>query len=266
MIRKIVFILMICAITQGAFAVPLEELVPVYAAQLRKSDKQILETQLKDPSLKLLPKDNELSGAINQAMKKLSPGIVAETLYLYKKPEKSYTSSSNWDIAQKAGVYNHLLAISSLAGIQYFSASRGAMHTFFETSRVIDAPSTKKPLADPVYQVPPSNLSIYARQKDLTFGDNIYQYNFIAARNCVFFLQENVTGLSYGIIPVIGKNNLITILAVFDCGDSLLVYGASMAKVVSVMGMEDRVGNSFGNRAEAMLSWFSGRMDIYFKK
>ena len=258
------FFLFLAAAAIPSFSIPLETLVPARAAWLRSSDSAITQTQLRNPSLGLLPEDANLRQAVLGHIRGLDPGILVETLYLYKKPENAHTSASDWNSVQKTGIYNQLLAISSLAGIQYYSDSRSAMRTFFETSRVIDNPDTKNPLPDPVYPVPPAALMLYARQKDLTFGDNIYQYNYTVTPSCIYFVQENITPLSYGLVRVIGRNNLKTILTVFDCGDSLLIYGVSMAKAVSVPGMGDRIGNSFSNRADAMLSWFTGRANLMY--
>jgi hypothetical protein len=70
--------------------------------------------------------------------------------------------------------------------------------------------------------------------------------------------------MNVGIITAVGKNKLRTVVAVIDAGDCLLVYAASMAKAASLPGLGERIGNSFTNRAEAILKWFSGRADLAF--
>lgn len=245
-----------------AFSVPLENIVSAaHAAELRSSGELIMEAQLKNPSIKLIPRNNDLNQYVAAVIADLKPNMLVETLYLYKKPEKFRVSADSWDNTLKLGVLNQALAVSSLTGTQYFSASRNAMRTFYEYSNVIDAQQSKKPLADPVYKNLPETVTLLARQKDLTFGDNIYQYTYKISNDVIFFNQENVTTMNYGIIPVIGKNNLRSVLAIIDCGDSILIYAVSMAKTLSVMGMADRISSSFSNRAEAVLKWFSGRLD-----
>ena len=264
--KRIAFLFFIaCAVVPHIFSVSLDDLVgPDYAAKLRYGGASVTEIQLKNPTLKSLPRHAELRQFVTGAMASLGPNLAVETLYLYKKPEFSPESSGIWDDSQRAGLFNQALALSTLAGIQYYSASRKTMRTFYETSRVIDRPETKNPLPDPVYAQPPEALTLYARQKDLTFGDNIYRYDFKTFRDAFFFAQENITALNYGIIPAVGKNKLRSVMAVIDCGDSLLIYAVSMAKAASVPGMGDRIGNSFGNRAEAALKWFTGRADSVF--
>ena len=259
--------LLIFAVTGRLFSASLEELIePGYAAQLRSGGASVTGTQLKNPALKLLPRHDELRQFVAGVMDALGPSLAVETLCLYRKPASSPGFSDNWSDASRANLFNQALALSTLTGIQYYSASRKTMRIFYESSLVIDGPETKKPLPDPVYEQPPESLSLYARQKDLTFGDNIYRYDFKMTRDAFFFIQENITALNYGIIPAVGKNKLRSVMAVIDCGDSLLIYAVSMAKAASVPGMGDRIGNSFGNRAEAVLKWFTGRADGVFSQ
>jgi len=255
-----VFIFSFCALR--VFSVPFESLIPpVYADRLRSNGEILIETQLSNPAPRLLPQNSGLRQFVSNAMGALNPNMLVEALYLYKKPAPFHTESSSWDAGQRTGVFNQMTALSTLTGIQYFSASRNAMRVFYEQSAVIDSPTTKKPLPDPVYPSPPASLTLYARQKDLTFGDNVYRYEYASAGDAIFFTQENITALNYGIIPAIGRGNLRSVLAVIDCGDSILIYAVSMAKAASVPGMQSRVGNSFTNRAEAVLKWFTGRLD-----
>jgi hypothetical protein len=219
------------------------------------------ETQIGKPVLKLLPALPELRQFVTGSMTVLEPTVTVETLYLYKKPD---SSSASWNDAKRAALFNQMLAISTLTGIEYFSASRNKMRIFYEYSAVIDGQSSKKPLPDPVFEQPPAQYTLYARQKDLTFGDNIYRYEYTAAKDALFFIQENMTSLNYGIIPAVGKNRLRSILAVIDCGDSLLIYAVSIAKAASIPGMTERIGNSFKNRADAVYKWFASGADKVF--
>jgi len=261
---KFVFLLFFAAVPH-IFSAVLEELVePVYAAQLRSGEFVTL-AQLKNPVLKLLPKSAALRQFTAEINTALAPTIAVETLYLYSK-NSSDLSAEKWTEAQRTALFNHLLSMSTLTGIQYFSASRGVMRTFYESSMVIDSPEKKKPLPDPVFSQPPAKHTIYARQKDLTFGDNIYRYDFLTSEDALIFSQENLTAMVAGIIPAVGKNKLHSVFAVIDCDDSLLIYAASMAKAVSLPGMGDRIGNSFGNRAEAVLKWFIAKADGVFTK
>ena len=250
----------VCSVT-NVFPVSIEDLIdPRYAAQLRAEESLITEVQLKNPDPKLLPRQSELRRFVTDTQNDLNPNILVETLYIYKKP-----SAGKWSDEQRTAFYNRLLAISTLAGIEYFSASRNSMRTFYEASYVIDTPNGRKAIPDPFYPQPPLSLTLYARQKDLTFGDNIYRYDYLTTGDAIFFSQENITPMSYGIVQVVGRNRLRSIMAVIDTDDSLLIYAVSAAKTASFPGAGDRIGNSFSNRAEAVLKWFSAGADIVFK-
>jgi len=245
------------------FSLPLENLVnSAQRALLLSGNRPIIETQLRNPAPALMPLNNELRNHVNRAVNALSPNMMVEILYLYRKPVNFHTSSDRWDDTQKTGMFNQIMAISTLAGIQYRSSSRGGtMRVFYDYSRVIEGPTSRNALPDPVFTQIPATLTLHARQKDGTFGDNIYRYDYISNRDSVFFIQENITSLSYGIIPVIGRGNLRSVMGFFDCGDSLLVYAASITKAFTVPGVWERISDSFSSRAEAVLNWFIGRLN-----
>jgi hypothetical protein len=232
------------------------------AAALVRGD-TLSRLQNKNPRPALVPSNDFVKTMADEMIRSLKPGFFVETLSLYRKPSGR---ARVWTDRERAAVYNEALALSSLAGIQYYSASRKEMRTFYETSVIVSGSDGKNPLPDPVYAVLPSQLVIYARQKDLSFGDNVYRYNYYAHPNSFVFVQENLTTMTYGIIPAVGKNKLRSMVAVFDAGEYLVIYAVSMAKAASLPGMNERVGNSFSTRAEAILNWFRGQADKAFAK
>ena len=243
------------------FSTSLEDLTGAErAAMLRGSADPLTEVQLKKPVPVLLPEHDNIKQLFTDIQNRLQPSVMVETLFLYSKPQNA-VQADKWSEAQRLALYNQTLGISTLAGIKYYSASRNAMRTFYETSSLIDGPNTKKPLPDPVFSAIPQSLSIHARQKDLTFGDNIYRYDYYSYPDALIFVQENITAMNVGIIMALGKNKLRSFLAVYDAGDSLLIYAASMAKAASLPGMDERIGSSFTNRAEAILGWFIDRVE-----
>jgi hypothetical protein len=194
----------------------------------------------------------------------IKPSLLAETIYLYKKPARYSNENENagWRNSEKTDILNALVSISSLAGIQYYSASRKSMHVFYAESSVIGDPLKKDPQADPVFTDEiPSNFTLYARQKDLTFGDNVYRYDYSVHDGAIIFTQTNYTTLSYRIIPAVAKGNLCVIAAVIDAGEYFLIYAASLAKVPSIPFFNKRAGTSFASRAEALIKWFTWSID-----
>jgi hypothetical protein len=265
--KKLLFILVFLTLALPVFSASLEELVDeAQAAWLRAASEPVTELQIKNPSPRLLPMHVELQSFVRESLRSLEPNILVETLSLYRRPQSSRQTSdpTSWNRDEQTGLFNQLLAISTLTGIQYYSESRKAMRIFYESSTVIDDPSKKKPLPDPLFAVCPDSLALYARQKDLTFGDNIYRFEYHTGADIIFFTQENISSMNLGIIHAIGKNKFRSIMAVIDAGDSLLIYGVAMSKTASVPGLGDRIGASFTNRVKAILKWFVGRADRVF--
>jgi hypothetical protein len=239
----------------------LEELSGPEAAAKLRAGKTLTEVQLKKPVPRLAPSHAAFRSLLDENMETLAPGILVEGLLRYEKPEGA---GSSWTKAERSALFNGTMALSSLEGVQYYSASRKTMRTFYEYSRVIESPDSRRALPDPFYPEPPALLTLYARQKDLTFGENVYRYDYRAGEDFLAFVQENLTAMNAGIIPAVGKNKLRSVVAVIDAEDSLLVYVASLAKAAAIPGMGERIGSSFTSRVEAILKWFVGRADRAF--
>ena len=258
------FMVMLFGLCSHVFALNIEELIGPEQIKAMLAGEKPVSAQFKECRPSLIPRHEVLENLVTRLCKDLDPSVMIETLYLYKKPPEAENEA--WSAAEEARLYNSTLALSTLAGLQYYSASRNAMRIFYERSSVIDGPVTKRPLPDPVYSRPQTELTIYANQRDSSFGDNVYQYNYYSIPSGMIFVQQNLTSLSYGIIPAVGKNKLHSAVAVLDAGNYLLVYMASMAKAASIPGMRERIGNSFANRAEAVFNWFSSQADNAFKR
>jgi hypothetical protein len=257
----LVLLLLLAPVPAGALS--LEELTGIEAAAELRDGKILSQVQLRNPSPALTPRHGEVLALLEGTLAELgSSGIMAESLSLYKKPPSA--SRPGWSNAERLAIFNSTLAISSLAGIQYYSASRGTMRTFYEYSRVIDSPDTKQERADPHYPELPAATSFYARQRDLTFGDNIYEYRYHSGSDFFIFVQRNITALKVGIFSAVGKDRLRSLVAVVDTGDGLLVYAVSMARAAALPGLGNRIGNSFTNRAQAILGWFNTQADKAF--
>ncbi|MDR0312895.1 MAG: hypothetical protein LBI14_04800 [Treponema sp.] len=241
----------------------LENLLDSAQIAALRSGNRPTEIQFRDFIPRLIPNHAELRNMVEATKRRLNINVMVETLFLFQKPAGA--DRNGWTQNEVSALYNEIIAISSLQGIQYYSVSRGAMRTFYETSSVVDGPSTKRPLPDPNYWYPPAELSLYAHQKDLTFGDNIYQYTYRYSPGALIITQENITSLTYGIITAVGRNNLNSMIALLDAGDSIVIYAVSMARTASFPGIRDRIGDSFSNRAEAVLQWINAGAERAFR-
>ena len=242
------------------FTLTVENLLPDNLAKQLLQSGSIDRERFDEATLGMIPRDGVLQRLLEASRKDIDPNITVESLRLYRKR----SSQGNWTASERTELYNGILAVSTLKGLEYYSKSRSAMRLLFETSSVIDNPTGKNPRPDPVYSAPQAEVSVYVRQKDLTFGDNVYQFTYYANESSFIVLQENVTGLSYGPVTVISKSKLRSVVAVFDCGPYLVVYAASMAKASMLPGMKQRAGESIFNRANALIGWFTQKADKAF--
>ncbi|HAE21539.1 MAG TPA: hypothetical protein DCG47_04330 [Spirochaetaceae bacterium] len=188
------------------------------------------------------------------------PDVVVEALFLWKKPKKAGIED------EKLAAYNILRSVGSLTGIEYYSASRKTMRLFYEYSSLVSGPDGKLALPDSALGAVPLAETLYARQKDLSFGDNIYRYEFSSGEDYVRSLSVNLNTMRYGIVPVAQAEGLrVRSLALFT-DDAILFYAVSSAKATVVPGVRGKLEDSFGNRAEAIYAWFAAKAALAWQK
>jgi hypothetical protein len=216
--------------------------------------------------LGIVPGYEPLAQLLRQNVAAMKPNMVIESLFLYAKPPVA--NRERWTVEERGAIYNETLALSTLDGLEYFSRRRNRMHLLYESSRIVDKNDTKRVLPDPAYQTPPPVLELTVRQKDTTFGDNVYLFSYTATSDEAAFIitQQNISPITLTFVPVIGKHNLYSVVALLDAGPYLLIYSASLAHVVMLPGIRDQMNTSIGNRTAALLAWFSRRADIAYEK
>ena len=222
--------------------------------------KLLNDVQFGDVSPNLMPDNSRLRAIFTENSVSLKPSMLVESLYLCKKPASYHNAP--WNSSEKTAVLNVLASIRTLAGSEYYSLSRGSMRTFYEKSSVINNPRQKLIQDDPVF-LPgelPSSLTLYARQKDLSFGDNVYRYDYFIGDDTIIFTQTNCNTISYGIVPIAAREKLCILAAVLDAGEYFLIYAVSMTKAPSFQGLKKKAGDSFASRAEALIKWFTLRI------
>ncbi len=203
------------------------------------------------------------SQTIRSAIAAEKPGILVETVFLLPRAAPSDESGLR---AELAGIYGLLRSFASLEGIQYYSASHRAMRTLYAESYRIDDPVTRTRLPDP--PPPPASAipaaeSLFALQRDLSFGSNVYGYNFLGIEGAVVVEVSNLSRMSYGILPIAAPGALKTRLFVVQAADAIIFYTESGAKAPGIF--RARLEESFSNRAAALFAWFSAKSGAYLK-
>ncbi|MQY76664.1 MAG: hypothetical protein GH155_03455 [Spirochaeta sp.] len=152
-------------------------------------------------------------------------------------------------------IYNALRSISTMEGIEYFSASRNRMRTLFRESYVVDSPESKQKLPDPLVKYISAYSKIYIYQHDLTFGKNISSVEYFAYEDHLIMKIRNLTPMRYFFIPMVKTGDIINYFIFSPQEDDLLIYGLSSVHSLSFFGLEKRKEASFYNRIKAISSW-----------
>jgi hypothetical protein len=193
--------------------------------------------------------------AYRAALAAEKPSVLVEAVFVLPRhtPEDAAARA-----AELASVYGLMRSLGSLQGIEYWSASRNTWRTFYAESYCVDSPETKRRLADPPAPEPkavPASESVFAFQRDLSFGANYYRYDFRSYSDALSVESTNLTRMSYDLIPVMAAGALKTRLLVIQASDAIIFYAASGADAPGIF--RSKLEASFGNRAEALFRWFS---------
>lgn len=264
-LRSLPLVLLVAVLVQGAASqasgrsltgLPsLASLVPADAYAELVSAGKIVRTAAPGGGLSLLPA-HEGAARIGASMASEKPNLIVETLYIYRRPSPADPE------AELRTIYGTMLSISSLEGIEYWSASRKKMRTFYAESYRIDDPKTRKRIPDasaPATGPLPSMATYYSFQRDLTFGANVYRYTYVTAPGSVFAETVNLTSLTYLALPIMAPEGLKVRLLVIQANDALLFYVASGANAPSIGIIRDKVQESVMNRATALYKWFESK-------
>jgi hypothetical protein len=167
--------------------------------------------------------------------------------------------------ARELVLYNILRSVSTLQGLEYYSASRGEMRLLFEESWVIADPRSRGALPDPVVdRVPPEDV-IFIHQKDKSFGSNESRMTFRAVPGAIWADIANLTPMRYmGIFRVADPENMQIHLISVPVREGLLVYGTMSARTRDVKAFADRARSSFTNRVIALTQWYRTRIGEEF--
>ena len=199
-----------------------------------------------EPLLKLAP---EFGTAIERQVRDLEPTIGVEVLFLLDAPPQARELDAN--------LYEIMHAIGTMEGIEYFSASRNRMRTFFHESYVIAGPDSRERIPDPAFSSVRARSTIHVFQRDSSFGENVYRLDYRTRDGALWLGMNNLTQMWYqGIRPALGPELLQRHLVIRPIGDKLLFYGVSAARPGFLFGMENRVKRSFYNRLVALHDWF----------
>ena len=203
--------------------------------------------------------DVSARGEIEERIRELEFTVGTEVLSVYRNENVDFDTPES-----RLRIYNILRSISTMKGIQYYSASRERMRTLFSGSYVVDGPGAEKRLPDPVVREIPAYSKLYVHQEDLTFGKNIYATEFHYAGDYFLLDSTNLTTMHYFFFPMVKPENSVTLILLIPSGEQLLFYGAIGAHTMRLLGLARSREDSFYNRLKAIYGWFTERTTAAF--
>lgn len=213
----------------------------------------------------LIP-ETSLTGTIVRQIVRADFNLGIEGIFFT--PNKQLPPSYSLELSEERTVvlYNILRSVSTLTGLEYYSASRKTMRLLFEESWVIPNPKQYlEALPDPlVTDIPPED-SFFIHQKDKSFSRNQSKITFLARHDAFATSIINISPLRYkGFLKVVNPGNMQTHLIVVPVQEGLLVYGAMVAKTLRIKSFLNRAEASFTNRVIALAQWYRERLGEEF--
>ena len=157
-------------------------------------------------------------------------------------------------------LYNHLRAVSSLQGIEYYSGSRAYHRTLYQQSYAIVGPDDRTPLPDPVVGSVPELSTLYLVQEDSTFGTNVYQADYRFDGTTITMQVRNLTTMWWSILPLVNPGDFRSVVSVTPTDRGLLFYAAAGIYTINIGGVRERSQSSLRNRLDALERWLRARL------
>ncbi len=228
---------------------------------------QLLRFHGEGVSPNLLP-DTQISANIARQLSGGDLNLGIEGLFYIKSDAmpSGYTSLPREERTLR--LYNILRSVSTLTGLEYYSASRKKMRLLFEESWVIPRlTSPRTSLPDPLVRTVPAQESIFIHQKDRSFATHESIITYLAHEGVLSAAIINQTPLRYkGLIRVVNPGNMQTHLIVIPVEEGLLMYGTISAKTKDVKLFLSRAEASFTNRVIALTGWYRTRLQEEFSE
>ena len=205
--------------------------------------------------LRLVPEVSS-AAAISADVKSMDPSVGAELLQVIRGGGPQLDSPAGLLL-----LYNTVHAVSTMKGITYYSVTRGKQMPLFLQSYVIPTPDRAgAPQPDPVFEMVPPEDDLYTLQEDTSFGRNTYAEHVAARADHLYLKTENLTTISYLLLPIVTPRNFVSHIVVVPMGRDVLFYGVSCLKSGLPLGDLKSRTQSMENRLAAVAGWLSKRM------
>lgn len=200
--------------------------------------------------LACMPADTTFGQEVHERFAALTPSHAFET-----------RGEIRLDGATTADLYDALHAISTLAGIRYFSVWHRDERVLFNTAHAIDESGAAT--ADPVPSPDGRGLA-YALLEDARFGITPFRLEYRTDGDAILLIVSNLRVLSLLVFPLIDPERLLIALLITPAGggEPRTLYGLVAAQAPVVPFLENLVEDSLRNRLAAMTDWIRTRASV----
>ena len=252
------FILLAILMTLFALPAGAEDLLARYVSpesvQKLRAGSSVSSSVSPDGELRLVPAVST-QASISADISDLKPTVGVEMLRLVPDLGEQMDTPQGW-----LKIYNTLHAVSSMRGITYYSVSRGKVEVLFSKSYAVSSASSPTRIEDPVFDEIPDDDILYTWQEDRSFGGIPYQESFHFRSDHLVAKIENLSTISFFILPLATPHNLVSHIVVIPLNKDVLFYGVACLRTSVPIGDRHSREESLANRLIAMADWLKGRL------
>jgi hypothetical protein len=204
--------------------------------------------------IKLLPSFDQ-AAAVLQDLYDQDPAMSIELHFTMPLPETGGEDIMDF-------LFSKLQAISTMEGIEYYSANNDAMTLYLERCFLVEQKGRQKQVPDPVFVTPPAFWQATVFQEDTTFGKNWYDLQMTVSRDAIRMRLKNVTTMRYFFFPIMGEGGVVIELIIIPGEETLQFYALSQLEtsVRQVLGKKIYLPGVFDHRVSAYQSWLAKRI------
>jgi len=239
---------------QGLFAYNASDLVSsgTYAKLQKDGVVQVSHYKEKGAKLSLVPNTSAAKEVYKMWTSADEPVFLGEHLYLIPKSKLNSANPQSVTIDEASKVVR---SVSKMQGMTYYSHRSKKVKTLYESAYCIKGPKDRTRVADNT-EGNANGKVLYAMLDDASFGKTNYRMEYTQNAQEVALHFINETSLSVMGITAVSKNNMHIKLVITDCGDSVMVYMAVMAKFPGIKMLEQTMNESFIARLDSIYTWF----------
>ena len=197
----------------------------------------------------------ERSGEVAAAVRNLQPTVGVEYILLYR-PSRGVLDDPEYHMR----LYRTLTGISTLAGIEYYSASRERMRVYFHEAYAIASPEEKERIPDPVFTRIPEEYRLHGFLDDSSLGKYVAEIRYEYDEKSLIMSITNVTSISQLLVPIVKPGEIRTFVALVPLDDMVVFYGLVYVRMLNLFNLAEKKTESFYNRLIALFQWFRANL------